>query len=136
MKKVFLKVSQYSHRKTIFAIFTQENTCARVTFLLKLQASGKIFKNTFFTEHLWMTASILQELLTLYFSIVYTWQISSNEKSLVGKKFIHISQEFYRFLLRRYFFLIFFEKCIFTLSATQNLCCTLSSQPFCQLGDT
>ena len=30
----------------------------------------KIFKNTFFTEHLWMHASILQKLLTLYFAII------------------------------------------------------------------
>ena len=54
-KKVFLKTSQNS----------QENTCARVSFLTKLQASGlqlakvfscefcEIFKNTFFIEHLW-----------------------------------------------------------------------------------
>ena len=53
-----------------------ENTCVRVSFLIKLQASGlqlyikketlaqmfsfefcKIFKNTFFKEHLWTTAS-------------------------------------------------------------------------------
>ena len=46
----------------------------------------KIFKNTFFTEHFWMTASILQQLLALYFAIIYSWQLSSNEKSLVGKK--------------------------------------------------
>ena len=37
----------------------QKNSCARVSFLIKLQASGtgvflcKIFKNNFFTEHLW-----------------------------------------------------------------------------------
>ena len=37
LKKVFLKISQNS----------QENTCVRVYFLIKLQASGKISKNTF-----------------------------------------------------------------------------------------
>ena len=55
---------------------SQENTCARVSLLIKLQASAcnfikketltKVFssefyeisKNTFFTEHLWATASI------------------------------------------------------------------------------
>ena len=33
-----------------------------------------------------MTASILQQLLALYFSITYSWQLSSSEKSLVGIK--------------------------------------------------
>ena len=33
-----------------------------------------------------MTASILQQLLALYFEIIYSWQLSSCEKSLVGKK--------------------------------------------------
>ena len=65
-KKVSIKISQYS----------QENTCARVSFLLKLQASDckftkketlaqvfscefcKISKNTFFTEHLRAAASV------------------------------------------------------------------------------
>ena len=47
MKKVFLEISQNS----------QENTCARVSYLIKLLASGEIFKNTFFTEKLRKTAS-------------------------------------------------------------------------------
>ena len=63
-KKVFLEISQNS----------QENTCARVSFLIKLQAACnfikketlaqvfscefcEISKKTFFTEHLWVTAS-------------------------------------------------------------------------------
>ena len=57
-KKTFLEISQN----------TQENTCARVSFLIKLQASWEfcdISKNTFFTEHLWTTASDL----TLWFQI-------------------------------------------------------------------
>ena len=58
----------------------------------------KIFQNNFFTEHFWMTA--------LYFAIIYSWQLSSTEKSLVGKKSIHISQGFCRF---RFLFLIFFH---------------------------
>ena len=37
-------------------------------------------------EHLWMTASVLQQLLALYFSIIYSWQLSSSEKTLLGKK--------------------------------------------------
>ena len=61
---VFLEISQNS----------QESTCARVSFLIKLQAETcsfikketlaqvfscefyEISKNTFFTEHLWATA--------------------------------------------------------------------------------
>ena len=47
---------------------SQENTCARVSFLIKLEASGlaqvfccefcEIYKNTFFTEHLLVTVSV------------------------------------------------------------------------------
>ena len=66
-KKLFLKISQNS----------QKNTSARVSFLIKLQASElqlykketlalvfswefcEIFKNTFFTEHLRTAASVL-----------------------------------------------------------------------------
>ena len=65
-KEVFLKISQIS----------QENTCSRVSFLIELQAETcsfikkdtlaqvfsfefcEISKNTFFTEHLWETASM------------------------------------------------------------------------------
>ena len=60
VKNMFLEISQNS----------QENTSARVSFLIKLQASGtdtlaqvfscdfyNIFKDTFFTEHRWAAAS-------------------------------------------------------------------------------
>ena len=52
IKKVFLQNSQNS----------QENTCARASFLIKLQARGscefcEIFKNIFFTDYLRTTAS-------------------------------------------------------------------------------
>ena len=64
VKKVFLEISRNS----------QESTCARVSFLIKLQAAFnlikkdtlvqvfscefyEISKNTFFTEHPWATAS-------------------------------------------------------------------------------
>ena len=59
VKKMFLEISQN----------LQKNTCARVSFLIKLQACNfnkketltqvyscefcEIYKNTFFTEHLW-----------------------------------------------------------------------------------
>ena len=70
----------------------------------------KIFKNIFFTEHLWM------ELLALYFVIIYRWQLSSNEKSVVGEKVIHMPKRFYRF--RFIYLFIYF---IFSLSLT-NTC--------------
>ena len=59
---------------------SQENTCTRVSFLIKLQTSGcnimkketlaqvfsckfcKISTNTFFKEHLWVTASLFRHL--------------------------------------------------------------------------
>ena len=63
LKKMFLEISQNS----------QENNCARVSSLIKLQACSfikketlaqvfsckffEISKNTFFTEHIWTTAS-------------------------------------------------------------------------------
>ena len=47
VKRLFLEISQNS----------QENACARVSFLIKLQGLGEIFKNTFFTEHLQTTAT-------------------------------------------------------------------------------
>ena len=47
VKKKFLKILQNS----------QENACARVSFLIKLQGLGEVFKNTFFTEHLQTTAT-------------------------------------------------------------------------------
>ena len=42
VKKVFLEISQNS----------QESTCARVSFLIKLQASAKFLRTPFLTEHL------------------------------------------------------------------------------------
>ena len=45
-------------------------------------------------------------MLAPYFAIIYSWQLPSSEKSLVGKKNHNISQGFYkfRFLVHRYFF--------------------------------
>ena len=34
-----------------------------------------------------------------------------------------------------FFFCIFFNKWLFILPVTQSVCCTLSNQPFCWLGD-
>ena len=79
LKKVFLEISQSS----------QENTCARVSFFnkvaglacnfIKKEALAHVFscefreisKNTFFTEHLWLTASDfihLKGAMKLYFT--------------------------------------------------------------------
>ena len=62
-----------------------------------------------------MTASILQQLLALYFPIIYSWQFSSNEKSLVGIYiYIYIYQKdltdlnFFHIDI----FFIFFGKCV------------------------
>ena len=46
-EKVFLEISQNS----------QENNCARFSFLIKLPARG-LFKETFFTEHLFYRAPL------------------------------------------------------------------------------
>ena len=40
----------------------------------------------FFTEHLWISAFILQQLLALNFAIICSWQLSSSGKSLVREK--------------------------------------------------
>ena len=73
----------------------------------------KIFKNTFFTEHLWT------ELLALYFGIIYSWQLSSNQKSIVGEKVIHMSKRFYRFTFTYLFIYLFIS--FFSLLLT-NTC--------------
>ena len=88
-RKGFLKISQNS----------EENTCARVYFLVKLQLATltqlfswefcKICKNTFFTEQIWVTASaftcksfvsvpttffITQKITISYLSDVFFWK--------------------------------------------------------------
>ena len=62
LKKVLLEASQNS----------QENTCARASFLIKLQAEAcKISKNTFFTKHLWATL-LFEKLSTKIFNHLTT----------------------------------------------------------------
>ena len=85
----------------------QENTCARVSFLTKLQASGlqlylkrdsahvlscefcEISKNTFFTEHIWTTASIAamehlghKDLVIISYVIVFLKKNLQNNENL------------------------------------------------------
>ena len=129
-----------------FAIFTAKHLCLSLflscNFINKDSLAQefscefcKIFKDTFFTEHLWMTPLNLQQLLALYFAIVYSWLLLSNKKSLVGKKSsIYLKDFLFSFLFSLFF--IFFDKCLFTLSVTQSVCRTQSSQTFCCLGDT
>ena len=58
----------------------------------------------------------LQKLLALYFAIIYSWQLSSSEKSFSREKqFIYVSQGFYRF---RFLFFHFFSFCSFCLTNT------------------
>ena len=114
---MFLKILRYA----------QGNAFARVSFyaatLLKkrLWHRGfrvnfcKMFKNTFFAERLWMTACILQQQMALYFAIKYSWQLSSREKSLFGKKILHIFRGFYRF---RHFLMKIFS---FIFSYTKHM---------------
>ena len=60
-EKMFLEISQIS----------QENTCARVYFFYKKETLAQVFsgefceisKNTFFTEHLWATASVINHVI-------------------------------------------------------------------------
>ena len=111
--------------------YSQENICAECLLscnLIKKEALAqgcfcefcKIFRSRLFTEYIWMTASILQQLLALYFAVAYSWQLLSSEKALVGRKFIHISQHIY-ILIFFFFFVIFFDKCLFTLSVSDRL---------------
>ena len=77
----------------------------------------KMFKNAFFPDHLWMTASALKQLLALYFPIIYSWQLSSSEKSLVGKN-VHpyISKILQISFTQVFFFFNFFFIYLFTLT--------------------
>ena len=97
------------HRCSIKKVFIKKETLAQ-RFSCE---SCKIFKNTSLTEHLWMTAFFLQQLLALYFAIIYNFQVVKSHYS--GKKLIHIFQEVYRFR-----FLL--HRCFFSFSLTQSVC--------------
>ena len=79
IKKIFWKISQNS----------QENTCARVSLLIKLQASGlfsckscEIYKNIFFKEHLWATNSIRYFVLLHFLGLACFAQLNSKSISI------------------------------------------------------
>ena len=84
IKKVFLKISQ--------------NTCARVSFLIKLQTLAQvffcefceIFKNTFFTEHLWTTASVLLHYISKPISYSKKQFLTSSHQQIVIHFLFHL----------------------------------------------
>ena len=135
---MFLKISQNSQEAvTLSCNFILKETLVQGFFC----EFWNIFKNTFFTGHLWMIASILQELLALYFAIIYREQLLSSQKSLVRKKsssmyLTDFTDLDFFFSIAFHFSFIFFGKYLFTLSVTLSVCCTLNSHPFCWLGDT
>ena len=71
-----------------------------------------MFKNTFFPDHLWMTASALKQLLALYFPIIYSWSLSSSEKSLVGKNVHPYISKILQISFTQIRFFIYFDKCL------------------------
>ena len=90
-KRVFLKTLQKS----------QENTCARVSFPIKLQVSCnfiknealvqvfscgfcEIFKNTFFTEDLWTTVHTFKRAHTFKHFSVHTFTKEKNKLIKIG----------------------------------------------------
>ena len=79
-------------------------------YLKRDSGTGGISVN--FARYLWMTASILQQLLALYFALIYSWQLSSSKKSLVGKKIhLYISRIVQiQISFTQIFFFIFFGK--------------------------
>ena len=131
-----------------FAIFTEKHLCQSLFLccnFIKNEALAqefscefsKIFKIIFFTEHLWMTASIYKScwLYTLQLFIAVNFQVVKSH--LVGKKssFMYL-KDFtdLDFFFSIFFFLfILFDEYLFTLPVTQSVYCTLSSQPFCCL---
>ena len=88
-EKVFWEISENS----------QENICARISFLIKLQADAcnhikketltqvffcefyEISKNSFFTEHLWVTAS--DTTVCRYFNRCFIWLYQKILRDLV-----------------------------------------------------
>ena len=83
-KKVFLKISQNS----------QENTCARASFLIKLVFSCEfceIFKNTFFTEHLWTNP--------FRSSSFHSFNVAGNKEFLKKSSFTLVCRMLWEFLV-------------------------------------
>ena len=124
------------------AIIFLHKICSMVLFKKKTLAKEffcefcKIFKNSFFTENLWMTASILLQLLTLCFAIIHSWQLSSSEKSLFEKKKMSIYLKdftdleilistFYFFIVFYFYFILLYSFIYLFILTNSCLSCQL-----------
>ena len=120
---MLLKILKYSQEKILCqGLFLSCNFIEKETLAQGFCCEFcKIFKISFLKEHLWMTASILQHLLSLYFAITYSWLATFKS----GKKIIHIFQGFYRFrfLLHRSFFSFFLyaKRMLYSMQPTASL---------------
>ena len=75
-----------------------------------------------------MTASILQHLLALYFAIIYSWQLSSSEKTLVRKKFLpYISRVLQIYISFTQIFFFFWEMPVYLVGYAKRM--LYSEQP-------
>ena len=81
---------------------------------------SKVWKNTFFIVPLWITASIIQQLMASYFAIIYSWQLSSSKKLLVKYSWEKIHPYISRVFTDLDFFLffIFFDKGLIYLASS------------------
>ena len=74
-----------------------------------------------------MNASILQQLLALYFAIIYSWQLSCSEKSLVGKKNSSIylkdftDVDFFFFIFLHLFFHFLWQMPVYLVSYAKRM---------------
>ena len=98
---------------------SQENTCSRVSFEAATLCKKRLWHCGFlvnFARHLWITASILQQLLQLYiagnFQVVKCISTEKNS-SIYFKDFTDLD-----FFYTGIFCLIFFHDCLFTLPVT------------------
>ena len=85
---VFLQISQNS----------QENTCARVSSLRDCItgfscAFFEICKTTFFTKHLWATASVFRTMSKIYDRTFLLKYMSSRPEAFFKTVFLEISQK-------------------------------------------
>ena len=125
-----------------FAIFTAKHLCQslflRCNFSKRETLAQwfscefhKILKNTFFTEHLWMSASVLQQLQALHFAIICSWQLSSSVESLIGKK---IHPNIFIFYTDIFVFYFLWQKPVYLDGYTK--CMLYSEQPIFLLART
>ena len=79
---------------------SQENTCVRVSFLIKLQAEAfikklcEISKNTFFTEHLWWLLLSFLNISLVYFSVLVCANLTLSEQSFLEQNILKLLIKF------------------------------------------